>query len=228
MSLVSFLLITACSSQIVRVGPDGPRRDDTQRPLPLDVPTIDLSQDNVPDFWVATPTIIDTNSFAVQRQVHGPIPGKHPRPAKFLPPHQKPSFNEEGPPNILRAGVGHSNTLINDEGGFDAIANTVWTPPDPSLAVGPNHVVVTVNMAIAFYDKDGNEEFSANLDSTGDPGFFEELGAGNFTFDPKCFYDQHAERFVVLALEYYSSESWITIAVSDDSNPNGTSTELGR
>nr|MBC8203508.1 hypothetical protein [Planctomycetota bacterium] len=95
-------------------------------------------------------------------------------------------------------------------------------PPDPSLAVGPNHVVVTVNMAIAFYDKDGNEEFSALLDSTGNPGFFEDIGAGGFTFDPKCFYDPHAERFVVLALEQYGNdESWITVAVSDDSDPNG-------
>jgi hypothetical protein len=76
-------------------------------------------------------------------------------------------------------------------------------------------------MAIAFYDKDGNEEFSAMLNDTGDPGFFEDIGAGGFTFDPKCFYDAHAERFVVLALEYYDSESWITIAVSDDSDPNG-------
>ena len=73
-----------------------------------------------------------------------------------------------------------------------------------------------------FTDKEGNEQFSANLDSSGNPGFFEELGAGDFTFDPKCFYDPHAERFVVIALEQYGSdESWVTIAVSDDSNPNG-------
>ena len=82
--------------------------------------------------------------------------------------------------------------------------------------------MITVNMAIAFFDKEGNEEFSANLDSTGNPGFFEEIGGGDFTFDPKCFYDPHTERFVVLALEQYgSSESWITMAVSDDSDPNG-------
>ena len=154
-------------------------------------------------------------------QITDAIEGPHPRPAKFLPPHKKPHFEENGPPNELRAGLGNSNTTINDEGGFDAIPNTVWNPPDPSLAVGPDHVVVTVNMAIAFSDKQVNEQFSALLDSTGSPGFFEDIGGGDFTFDPKCFYDQYAERFVVLALEYYNDESWITIAVSDDSDPNG-------
>ncbi len=221
LSIAFLMLITACSSQVATRGPEGPRSNITNRPAPKNVPTIDLSRDNVPDFWTATPTIIDTNSFTDKHQVRGPIPGPHPRPAKFLPPHKKPHFPENGPPNQLTAGGGISNTAIHDESGFDAISNTAWNPPDPSLAVGPNHIVATVNMAIAFYDKNGNEEFSALLNDSGDPGFFEDIGAGGFTFDPKCFYDQHSQRFVVLALEYYSGESWITIAVSDDSDPNG-------
>ena len=53
--------------------------------------------------------------------------------------------------------------------------------------------------------------------------FFEDIGAGSFTFDPKCFYDPVENRFVVLALEHYddTAESWITLAISDDSDPNG-------
>lgn len=222
-SIVSFLLITACSSQIVQVGPDGPRRHDPLRPVPVDVPTIDLTLDNTPDFWTARASIIDTTNFADQHQLKGAATGPHIRPAQLLPPHKKPNFDTVGPPNTLMAGIGNSNTVIRDEGGFETIVQTPWTPPDPCLAVGPNHVVVTVNMALAFYDKDGNEEFSAYLDSTGDPGFFEELGAGDFTFDPKCFYDPQSERFVVVALEVYdgAGEAWITIAVSDDDDPNG-------
>ncbi|MDP7009171.1 MAG: hypothetical protein QGI78_06335 [Phycisphaerales bacterium] len=219
--IASFVLIMGCTPNAAW-GPEGPRPNKKTWVTPTDVPTIDLSEDNVPDFWTATPTIINTNSFADKHQLKGAAEGPHPRPATYLPPHKKPDFNENGPPNSLRSGWGNSNTIIHDEGGFEAIVNTPWSPPDPSLAVGPNHVVVTVNMAIAFYDKDGNEEFSANLDSTGNPGFFEEVGGGDFTFDPKCFYDPHAERFVVLALEQYGyDESWITIAVSDDSDPNG-------
>jgi hypothetical protein len=220
----SLLCIAGCTGQKTTIiaGPEGPRPSNTDRPVPKDVPTIDLSQDNVPDFWTATSTIIDTNTFADKHQLKGPVAGPHTRPATFLPAHKKPHFEETGPPNALHAGIGNSPTVIHDEGGFNTISQTPWSPPDPSLAVGPNHVVVTVNMAIAFYDKDGNEEFSSYLDSTGSPGFFEDIGAGDFTFDPKCFYDQHSERFVVLALEQYgTSESWITMAVSDDSDPNG-------
>tara|TARA_X000001036_G_scaffold350622_1_gene331342 strand:- start:496 stop:2352 length:1857 start_codon:yes stop_codon:yes gene_type:complete len=222
--LSAFICIGGCSvSNNTRIaGPEGPRPNEKTWVTPKDVPTIDLTEDNVPDFWTATPTIIDTNTFANRHQITGPIPGKHPRPSKFLPAHKKPQFNEQGPPNSLLAGIGNTTTTIHNQSGFNAIANTVWNPPDPSLAVGPNHIVATVNMAIAFYDKDGNEEFSAMLNDSGNPGFFEDVGAGGFTFDPKCFYDQHAERFVVLALEQYGSdESWITMAVSDDNDPNG-------
>ena len=222
--LIGFLCLASCTTPTNNnaAGPIGPRPNAKTWVTPKNVPTINLGKENVATHWTATPTIIDTNSFTDKHQLQGPMPGPHPRPAKFLPPHQKPDVDMTGPPNSLRAGFGNSSTIIHDEGGFNAIANTIWSPPDPSLAVGPNHVVVTVNMAIAFYDKEGNEQFSANLDSTGNPGFFEELGAGDFTFDPKCFYDPYAERFVVLALEYYGpDESWITMAVSDDDDPNG-------
>ena len=194
---------------------------------PSGVPHIDLTVDNVPDRWTATATIIDTTTFADQHQLGDPWSGPTARPGTLLPPHQRPKGLAEGPPNDLRPGGmrrgGGSPSTRLGGGGFEAIAQTPWTPPDPTLAVGPEHIVVTTNMAIAFYLKDGTETFSANLDSTGNPGFFEEIGGGTFTFDPKCFYDPIEDRFLVLALEVYegSNEAWITIAVSDDSDPNG-------
>ncbi len=108
--------------------------------------------------------------------------------------------------------------------GFAGISQTPWRPPDPTLAVGPDHVVETVNMAIAIYTRTGTLQFMQNLDSTGTPGFFEGIGGGDFCFDPKCLYDQHSGRFVVVALEQYDDTqvSTIDIAVSDDSDPNGT------
>lgn len=106
--------------------------------------------------------------------------------------------------------------------GFDGISQTPWAPPDPTLAVGPDHIVSTTNMQIAWWTKSGTLQFSRRLDSTGSPGFLEDVGAGDFTFDPKCLYDELSGRFFVVALEKYSSTAWITIAVSDDSDPNGT------
>ncbi len=107
--------------------------------------------------------------------------------------------------------------------GFAAVAQTEWSPPDPNLAVGPDHIVETVNAAIAFYDKHtGQQLFSTHLGTPGNPGFFEPVGADSgFVFDPKCFYDQKVGRFVVVALEHNSNDSWIDIAVSDDDDPNG-------
>jgi len=144
------------------------------------------------------------------------------RPGSLLPAHKKPPL-AKGAPNDLDFAVQRPVARTEADPAFPAIGATVWTPPDPCLAVGPNHVVATVNMKVAWYLKDGTAQFENFLDSTGNPGFFEDVGAGNFTFDPKCFYDEFAQRFVVLALEYYSStqESWITFAVSDDANPNG-------
>jgi len=203
------------------MGPDGPEKPAKYWETPTDVPRIDLTANNKPLSWTIEPTIINTHKFKKQRQLGDPSEPPFYRPAKFLPAHKKPTRNERGTPNELRAGFGNTNTLIHNESGFEGIVQTPWTPPDPSIAVGPNHVLMTVNMAIAWYDKDGNEQFSARLDSTGDPGFFEDIGCGDFTFDPKCFYDPHEERYVVLALEHYDFESWITIAVSDDDDPNG-------
>ena len=77
-------------------------------------------------------------------------------------------------------------------------------------------------MELAFFTKNGTKTFQQRLDNSGNPGFFEPIGGGNFTFDPKCFYDHYSNRFFVLALETYgSTQSYITFAVSDDDDPNG-------
>lgn len=107
--------------------------------------------------------------------------------------------------------------------GFSGVNDTGWFPPDPTLAVGPNHVVELVNATISWFDKaTGTVQLSQPLDSSGNPGFFEGVGAGNFCFDTRCIYDDIDSRFVVLCAEMYSGASWIDIAVSDDNDPNGT------
>ncbi|MDG2200898.1 MAG: dockerin type I domain-containing protein [Phycisphaerales bacterium] len=169
-----------------------------------------------------TPVVIDTREFPVQRQPNVPWEGPTARPGKLLPKHGRDKSLAEGPREDLPLGGITNKAVVKAAPRFPGISQTAWSPPDPTLAVGPDHIISTVNMAVAFYDKEGNEQFFANLDSTGSPGFFEEIGGGDFTFDPKCFYDHDSERFVILALEYYPDESWITIAVSDDSDPNGS------
>ncbi len=181
----------------------------------------DLTEEGAWARGTADAEILDTRTFKEQIQPVGdfgePTIIKH-----ILPPHHRDRPNRQGEPNGLVAG--ELTDRVNTAPGalFPGLDQTPWSPPDPTLAVGPDHIVETVNMDIAWYTKDGTEQFRARLDSSGNPGFFETVGGGNFTFDPKCFYDHLAQRFVVVALEVYgSTQAWIDIAVSDDSDPNG-------
>ncbi|MDG2424075.1 MAG: dockerin type I repeat-containing protein [Phycisphaerales bacterium] len=189
----------------------------------IDLPVIELTSGGSAQ-TTFEPTIITTTSIPQRTGQRKPWIGETKRPGKLLPPHSRDKTLKQGPANNLQAGGLLEEKRVDSLSFFPAIQQGPWNPPDPSLAVGPNHVVVTVNMAVAFYDKEGNEQFFANLDDTGDPGFFEDIGAGSFTFDPKCFYDPTIERFIILALEVYNDpdEGWMTIAISDDSDPNGT------
>src|SRR5207253_653888 len=60
--------------------------------------------------------------------------------------------------------------------------------------------------------------------STATGSFFASLNPIDGLFDPKVIYDQYNSRFVVVALEQESepTDSRSLVAVSDDSDPNGT------
>ncbi|MBL8764198.1 MAG: hypothetical protein JNM07_08005 [Phycisphaerae bacterium] len=216
---------TASSGDARPLAPEGRAIAPTE--LASAPPPIDLTRENVAVWGSTDAEIIDTTTFPVQIQIADPWRGEVREIGEMLPEEGqgKGVRVPEGPANDLVAGGLTAESRVRAEGEplWPAIGQTPWTPPDPTLAVGPNHVVVTVNMAVAFYDRSGTLQFSANLDNTGNPGFFETVGGGNFVFDPKCFYDHFAQRFVIIAPEYYSpNQSWVDIAVSDDSNPNGT------
>ena len=106
--------------------------------------------------------------------------------------------------------------------GFTGVVNTGWNPPDPHMAVGPNHIVVMTNGEIAFYLKDGTQTFSDEIEDSF--GFWGSVGATGFVFDPEVLYDELSGRFFAMAAEGYApgNRSYVLIAVSDDSDPNGT------
>lgn len=212
-------------SSVQPLQPDGARQ---AQGLPADqLPNpINLSDPTSFARYTVTPTIIDTTKLATQRQITAPFVGDIKMIKHELPKHSRDKSLPQGDASrSLPVGQATDMDRVNRGGptGFTGIAQTEWSPPDPSIAVGPNHIVETVNAAISFYDKNGNQTFSSHLGTPGSPGFFETVGASsNFVFDPKCFYDHKIGRFVVIALEQVgSNESWIDIAISDDSNPNG-------
>ncbi|REJ74749.1 MAG: hypothetical protein DWQ36_14385 [Acidobacteria bacterium] len=104
-------------------------------------------------------------------------------------------------------GTGFESLNYNDAPGA--------TPPDPELAVGPDHAVAVVNTSLEIYDKTG-------LSLVG-PTTFSSLFAGvpscGGLFDPNVLYDESADRYF---LGIASGGSAFCIAVSQSSDPTGS------
>jgi hypothetical protein len=87
-------------------------------------------------------------------------------------------------------------------------------PPDPELAVGPNHVIAVVNVAFEIYDKSGT--------SLVGPTTFSSFMAGNAdctgVFDPNAIYDESADRYI---LGIDADGTHYCIAVSQTGDPTG-------
>lgn len=170
------------------------------------------------------PTVIDTSKFAKQVWRTGRYEGPIRESEGFGGDDAAAPQIELAESNGMTVDGGLSDyARVHAKSRFPGIDQSFFTPPDPTLAVGPNHVVEMVNSEMAFFSKSGEVQFQTALGSQGNPGFFEEVGSEDFCIDPRCFYDHFEDRFVILCLEVYfdTVESFLTIAVSDDDDPNG-------
>lgn len=103
---------------------------------------------------------------------------------------------------------------------FAGIAATGWIPPDCTMAVGTEHVLLSVNSSLAVHSKSGGPAiFQRTLTQ-----WFANVVSGMTIFDPKALFDQHAGRWVVLALasKTATKESLFLLSVSTTANPGGT------
>ncbi|MEB2296104.1 MAG: T9SS type A sorting domain-containing protein [Ignavibacteria bacterium] len=109
-----------------------------------------------------------------------------------------------------------AQTVILDK--WDGIAMTNSIPPDPIMAVGPDHVIACVNSAFRVWDKQGNLLASVNADSWISP----VIGSG--AFDPQIIYDHYANRWFMLWdwQDSPSQQGWFIISYSDNADPFGT------
>ncbi|MDQ2986765.1 MAG: hypothetical protein M3R13_08585 [Armatimonadota bacterium] len=133
-------------------------------------------------------------------------------------PHEPPTYNPKT--RLDPWGTGPNQT--DGEGdGFNAVISTGWTPPDPHMAVGPNHVGVMTNGQIAFFWKNGRVAFRDEIEDSF--GFWGALGATNFVFDPEIVYDRAAGRWMAMCCERSNTNrSYFLLAISDDDDPTGT------
>jgi len=104
-------------------------------------------------------------------------------------------------------------------GNFAGIPATGWIPPDCTMAVGPNHVLLSVNSSVAIHNKVGGAVVMQRTLTQ----WFANVVSGLTIFDPKALFDQHASRWVLLAVAFKTSpnQSVFLLSVSATSNPLG-------
>lgn len=100
-----------------------------------------------------------------------------------------------------------------------------YEPPDTQVAVGPNHVVATVNTTIRISDKAGNPLLTQDLSA-----FFSPLSVNQLKADPVVTYDEVSGRFIIGVLDITPSftSTDLLYAVSDSSDPTADTNGDGR
>src|SRR5262249_12226642 len=115
--------------------------------------------------------------------------------------------------------------VVHNYPGFDLLsAPASADPPDTDVAVGPDHIVETVNYSLVVLDKATGAWLSTQR--LGD--LFAPAGAPGGQFDPVVSYDEMAGRFVIAAAEVDGERSYLDFAVSNSSNPLEGFTEVQR
>lgn len=119
-------------------------------------------------------------------------------------------------PNAGTANNGEATLVLKT---FNGMVETNSIPPDPYLAVGPTHIVSTVNSNFAIYEKNGNLVQTISADQ-----FLASTLPGVGAFDPKVVYDHFAKRWIMVWLDQDdgTQSGYFIISVSDDSIPTGT------
>ena len=102
---------------------------------------------------------------------------------------------------------------------WQGIPQTNSIPPDPHVAVGPNHVLQVVNTSFRISDKNGTTLKTITADAWYTSAFGSDPGA----FDPKVHYDHFANRWIMVWLHQNDAAQTgaFLVSVSDDSNPLG-------
>jgi hypothetical protein len=147
---------------------------------------------------------------------HTETPYFDPNPADVIPGNLPPYVYVEDSPVTGQNNVVGDQTIVLNK--WDGIPMTNSIPPDPIMAVGPDHVIVCVNSAFWVWDKEGNLLATLNADAWIGP----VVSAG--AFDPQIIYDHYSERWFMLWdwQDATSQQAWFIISYSETSNPFGT------
>lgn len=124
-------------------------------------------------------------------------------------------------PESLLGGISPmAPAAVGDMAGFGPIVLRP-TPADCTLAAGPQHLLAAVNSSLAVFSKAGGAAlFQQPLSA-----WFGNVISNAHIFDPKALYDQHSNRWVLLAvalpLDQTVKQSWFLLSVSQTADPMG-------
>ena len=113
-------------------------------------------------------------------------------------------------------GAGEQTVILKK---FPGIPMTNYIPPDPTMAVGPNHVIVCANSLFRIFDKEGH--LLKNISAAAWWAPITPFEGG----DPQVIYDHFMGRWVLVWLEGNDTpppQYGDLVAYSDDSDPLGT------
>ncbi len=114
--------------------------------------------------------------------------------------------------NRTSSGISSPGPINNFNGLND---NSTSIPPDVNGAVGPNHIMVTLNTQVRIQDRSGTTLSTVSLNS-----FWAPLGGITSTYDPKILYDHFSNRWLFCSsAEPQSNSSSTLLAVSKTSDP---------
>jgi hypothetical protein len=127
----------------------------------------------------------------------------------------KSIYVEDGSTSDNPSENGGQTVLLNS---FQGQTMTNFIPPDPTVAVGPNHIITCANSLFKIFDKGGNLLKTISAGAWWSPVWPEESG------DPQVIYDHYAERWVLVWMQVNQNTLAYgdLIAYSDDSDPLGT------
>lgn len=171
------------------------------------------------DTFPLTPRTVRSLSIKSRREFHPPPVSQ---PESVTDVNKIPSLSVEDTPN----GIADSITkpmIVQDFAGIPDIGT--WPPPDPIIAVGPNHIMTCVNTRFRISDKEGIT--SKTIDAA-DWYSTTLLPRDWFIFDPKIRYDHFANRWLMVWLvddgggAVWGDTAYYLLSVSDDDNPLGT------
>ena len=177
--------------------------------------------------------VVNFAALATEQQQRDSIRPEEPREKEIDKPKPGPR-NRPVPADVLTSGTdfsfdADSHTVNNlsetpislspaAASSFKALEdNDTTIPSDTHGAVGPNHLMVTLNSQVRIQTRTGGTISTVSLE-----GFWARLGVA-IVFDPKVLYDPYNERWIFTAIaEPEGANSALLIGVSQTSDPTAT------